>query len=65
MILVKHKPDGKLRDYTHIGFGGEESRGLQGEQTPLDENEVPNFVPSLAPGPALRCICSQPGLPSR
>jgi molybdopterin converting factor small subunit len=31
---------------------------LQGEQTPLNENDGLSIVPSIAGGTALRCICS-------
>jgi molybdopterin converting factor small subunit len=31
---------------------------LQGEQTPLNENDVFSIAPSIAGGTALRCICS-------
>jgi len=31
---------------------------VQREQTPLNENDVLDIVPSIAGGTALRCICS-------
>jgi molybdopterin converting factor small subunit len=31
---------------------------LQGEQTPLNENDVLSIAPSISGGTALRCICS-------